>query len=178
MASRHVCRQVMVQSLYEWDFSCARNEKNIYKEPQLLIDITSRNEADFGNKIDAEFMQKMLLGLIDNIKKVDEYIIKYAPEWPLEQIAGIDRSVLRLGIYELFWSAEVPPKVAIDEAVELAKAFGGPNASKFINGVLGSVMKNHENDILENKSKVKEVSDKKTGKDAGELKEGEEIKIV
>ena len=122
-----------MQSLYEWDFS--------EKEIDLKI-ITERNIEEFGPDLkDKGFVWTLIIGVIEHMKEIDDIIKKSAPQWPLDQISIVDRNVLRLGIYELLYSDKdaVPPKVAINEAIELAKSFGGENSGKFINGVLGTV---------------------------------------
>lgn len=130
MANRHFSRIQAIQSLYEWDFRPEVNTKEVLK----------RNiEQSQAHDVDIEFVHKIIDGVQKNIKEIDKTIEKSAPEWPLEQIAIIDKTVLRVAIFELLYSDEVPPKVAIDEAVELAKSFGGDNSSKFVNGVLGTV---------------------------------------
>ncbi len=136
MGSRHLSRSIAMQSLYEWDFSG--------KEQGKLEEILDRNIGEFGPGLDdAEFPKALALGVGKNINKIDSIIEKAAPEWPLEQINIVDRNVLRLGLYELLYAnrEEVPPKVAINEAIELAKIFGGESSGKFINGVLGTVYK-------------------------------------
>ena len=123
-----------MQYLYEWDFW--GRDKNKLKE------IVERNVKEFGPGMEEiNFVWQLLGGVIENIEKLDEIISKAAPQWPLEQITIVDRNVLRLGLYELIFSnrEEVPPKVAINEAIELAKTFGGESSGKFINGVLGTV---------------------------------------
>ena len=135
MATRHLGRSVVLQSLYEWDFF---NQKN------SLTEIVERNINEFAPGIDEpEFIWKIIQGVINHMPEVDRIIVRAAPEWPLNQIANIDRNILRIGLYELLYADhdEVPPKVAINEAIELAKNYGGPNSSKFINGVLGVVYK-------------------------------------
>jgi len=114
---------------------------------------------------DVSFAQDLVFGVFDNIKKIDSVISKLAPEWPLEQVTIINRNVLRIGIYELKFGKrdDVPPKVAINEAIELAKTFGGQSSGKFINGVLGSLYKELEKDgenKLEADKEVKEVKGK------------------
>jgi N utilization substance protein B len=134
MANRHLSRSIAMQSLYEWDFW--GRDKNKLKE------IVERNVKEFGPGMEEiNFVWQLLGGVIENIEKLDEIISKAAPQWPLEQITIVDRNVLRLGLYELIFSnrEEVPPKVAINEAIELAKTFGGESSGKFINGVLGTV---------------------------------------
>lgn len=122
-----------MQSLYEWDF----NEK----KPDLL-GITRHNIEQFAPGLeDPAFIFDLIKGITDNLPSIDDRIRKTAPEWPLEQITVIDRNILRLGIFELNFAKEVPPKVAINEAVELGKAFGGESSGKFINGVLGTLYK-------------------------------------
>ena len=138
MASRHLSRSIAMQSLYEWDFSGEKSD---------LEKIIERNIEEFGPGLeDKSFTWQLVTGVVANLKEIDEIIAKAAPQWPLEQISIIDRNVLRIGIYELLYGdkAAVPPKVAINEAIELAKAFGGENSGKFINGVLGTVYKEIE----------------------------------
>ena len=133
MASRHLSRSIAMQSLYEWDFS---NKESDLKE------ITERNINEFGKRLkDQAFVWELILGIVEHLEEIDEIIKKSAPQWPLEQVSIIDRNVLRIGIYELLYADKnsVPPKVAINEAIELAKSFGGDNSGKFINGVLGTV---------------------------------------
>ena len=135
MATRHLVRTVVLQTLYEWDF---------YNQKTDVTKILERNLAEFAPGIDEpEFAWNMLKGIVEHLKDINEVIQKAAPEWPMEKIAPIDRNVLRIGLYELVYADknEIPPKVAINEAVEIAKNFGSPNSSKFINGVLGTVYK-------------------------------------
>lgn len=138
MATRHLARSIVLQSLYEWDFS--NKEKD-------LVQIVQRNMDEFGPGInEPEFVWKMVKGIVDNISEIDAIISKSAVEWPFAQIALVDRNVLRIGVYELLYvdHNEVPYKVAINEAIELAKNYGGANSGKFINGVLGTVYKQLE----------------------------------
>ena len=133
MATRQLCRSIILQSLYEWDF---------YGQKTDLPEVLERNLKEFGPGIDEpEFAWKLLNGIIGHKKEIDEIIEKAAPDWPLKQIAIIDRNALRIGLYEFLFAdrQEVPPKVAINEAIEIAKNYGGPNSGKFINGVLGTV---------------------------------------
>lgn len=135
MATRQLARSIVLQSLYEWDF---------FKQKIDLNKIIERNLIEFAPGLDEpEFVRRLVKGIMDHRKEIDKIIEKAAPEWPLEQIAIIDRNVLRIGLYELLYAdfKEVPPKVAINEAIELAKNFGGPNSGKFINGVMGTVYK-------------------------------------
>lgn len=135
MATRHLIRSIILQSLYEWDF---------YKQQEELTTVIERNLAEFGAGIDEpEFAWKLINGVISHMPEIDTIIRRAAPQWPLEQIPVIDRNVLRIGLYELLFAdhAEIPEKVAINESIELAKNFGGPNSGKFINGVLGTVFK-------------------------------------
>lgn len=133
MANRHLSRTVAMQSLYEWDF-------NEYRKP--LLTITEFNVKQFAPGLeDPSFIYNLIKGVEQHLTEIDQIIVKTAPEWPLEQITVIDRNILRLGIFELMFAKEVPPKVAINEAVELGKAFGGESSGKFINGVLGTLYK-------------------------------------
>ena len=133
MATRQLCRSVVLQTLYEWNCD---NQKS---DPATILE---RNLQDFAPGIDEpDFARKILKGVLDNQKNIDEVISKAAPEWPIAQIAPIDRNALRIGLYELLYAdrGEVPPKVAINEAIEISKNYGGPNSGRFINGVLGTV---------------------------------------
>jgi len=123
-----------MQSLYEWDFKGRHDE--------MLPEILEHNITEFAEGVDdPAFIAQLVKGVLENIEKIDQIIEKAAPQWPLEQIAIVDRNVLRLGLYELLFANrdEVPPKVAINEAIELAKSFGGDSSGKFVNGVLGTV---------------------------------------
>lgn len=120
---------VAMQTLYEWDF----------RENSDLHNIQNRNIEEYSQEVDIAFVNNLVSGVVNNLDKIDQQIEKSAPDWPIEQISLIDKSILRLAIYELLFSKNVPLKVAINEAVELAKQFGSENSSKFINGVLGSV---------------------------------------
>ena len=134
MASRHLSRSVAMQSLYEWDFRGMKKKE--------LSDITERNIKEFASGLeDTDFIHQLIDGTIKYLKKLDKIIEKAAPQWPLAQVAIVDRNGLRLGLYELLFGNrdEVPPKVAINEAIELAKSFGGESSGKFVNGVLGTV---------------------------------------
>lgn len=139
MASRHLSRSIAMQSLYEWDFS-GKKKENLEK-------IVEKNIREFGPGLDnKDFIWELVKGVIAKISDIDKVIEKAAPEWPLNQITIIDRNVLRIGLYELLYGNKknVPPKVAINEAIELAKTFGGESSGKFINGVLGTVFKEIE----------------------------------
>lgn len=136
MANRHISRSIVLQSLFEWDL----NEID-KKEVVVILD---RNIEEFApNKTDRPFMQRLLDGILSKQTELDLVISKAAPEWPIERISPVDRNILRLGLFELLFSerSEVPAKVAINEAIELAKQFGGDNSSRFVNGVLGAVYK-------------------------------------
>ncbi len=136
MANRHLSRSIVLQSLFEWDLNAL--------EKKDVQDVLERNVAEFApNKTDMPFMEKLLLGVMAKQPELDLVIEKAAPEWPIDRISPVDRNILRLGLYELLFAlrSEVPAKVAINEAIELAKQFGGDNSSRFVNGVLGAVYK-------------------------------------
>ena len=136
MANRHLSRSIVLQSLFEWDLNTV--EKN--KIGEVLL----RNVTEFApNKSDMPFMEHLLDGVLQKQKELDLVIEKAAPEWPIDRISPVDRNILRVGLYELLFAdrSEVPAKVAINEAIELAKQFGGDNSGRFVNGVLGAVYK-------------------------------------
>lgn len=154
MANRHLSRTVAMQSLFEWDFNGQKGD---------LKEIIKNNLEQFAPTLDdPTFVYALADGVSGHADEIDKIITQYAPEWPIDQITAVDRNVLRIGIYELMFLKEVPPKVAINEAVELAKTFGGESSSKFLNGVLGTLYKtlvpeddiNLPEDSSEEKSKL------------------------
>jgi N utilization substance protein B len=134
-SNRHLGRIVALQSLYEYEFRVGSHDETV-----SLDEILDRNLARYEDMIDdKEFVKNLVKGVVAEQDELDSKIRPIAPDWPIEQIARIDRAILRMGLYELLRLADiVPPKVAINEAVELAKAFGSDNSSKFVNGVLGT----------------------------------------
>lgn len=160
MANRHLSRSIVLQTLFEWDFNGAKGID--------IKDSLTRNLAEFGPGLeDDEFVFALANEVLKKISVIDEIITKAAPEWPIEKISIVDRNILRLGLTELLFGdrSQVPPKVAINEAIELAKTFGGENSSKFINGVLGAVYKEigePGKDEVSKKKKVDEPVDKST----------------
>lgn len=147
-SNRHLGRIVALQTLYEQDFRRECGDENF-----TLEEVLQRNVERYEDTIDdKEFIDQLARGVEARQKQIDDIIRPIAPEWPIEQIAKIDRAILRIGVYELLFSPGVPPKVVINEAVELAKAFGGDNSSKFINGVLGTVLRNNEQQKTTDKS--------------------------
>lgn len=164
-ANRHLGRIVALQTLYEEDF-----RKEVQDPSVDLNEILERNIGRYDETIeDKAFIEELVHGIEARQTELDDVIRPVAPEWPIEQIARMDRVILRIGTYELLFEKEVPPKVAINEAVELAKAFGGDNSSKFINGVLGTVLREHEESAKPKTSK-KQTS-KKPAKKATTKKE-------
>ncbi len=136
-SNRHLGRIIALQTLYEEEF---RREAN---DPDFDLDeVLKRNISRYSEMVDdTGFIEQLVKGVSAQAAELDATLQPVAPEWPIDQIARMDRMVLRMGLYELKNEADVPPKVVINEAVELAKAFGGDNSSKFINGVLGTVLR-------------------------------------
>lgn len=131
MSNRHLARTIALQTLFAWDFNGRRTDD--------LEAIIEGNFANFApNFDDGGFVKSLIIGVVDHLPEIDKRIVKYATEWPLDQITTVDRNILRLGMYELLWT-EIPPRVAINEAIEVAKSFGGDSSGKFINGVLGAL---------------------------------------
>lgn len=157
MANRHLSRSIVLQTLFEWDFS------NETKDD--IQDALKRNLQEFAPGFKDDVFVSSLIGQVFKKRKViDEIIEKAAPDWPLDKISIIDRNILRIGLAELIFGdrGEVPPKVAINEAIELAKTFGGENSSKFVNGVLGAVYKEigePGKDQISKKKKYEEILD-------------------
>ena len=169
MSNRHLARAIAMQSLYQWDFL-----KNAKRDPKL-DNIVSHNKDEFAPQFDDKgFINELVHGVIDNLETIDGLIKKHAPEWPIDQITTVDRNVLRLGIFELKFSPNIPSKVAINEAIELAKSFGGESSGRFVNGVLGAIYREilqsgEEKDIDKAKS-----GEKKSAKGEQEKQKKEE----
>ncbi len=162
MSNRHLARTIALQTLFAWDFNG--------KKDSDLEELTTENFANFApNFDDGGFVKNLVTGVRDNVKKIDKYIVKYATEWPLDQKTTLDRNNLRLVIFELLYTA-VPPRVVINEAIEIGKSFGGDSSGKFVNGVLGALY-NDEPEIQkrDNKeeaeaAKIEEEKNKKDDK--------------
>jgi N utilization substance protein B len=137
-SNRHLGRIVALQTLYEYELRVQSEDTNADVD-----EITSRNIERYNTAIDdKKFVETLIKGVLAEQEDIDAKIQPIAPDWPIEQIARVDRNILRIGIYELLHQSDsVPPKVAINEAVELAKAFGSDNSSKFVNGVLGTAFR-------------------------------------
>lgn len=156
MANRHLARSIVLQSLFEWDFRSLSDNQ--------ISEVVARNVSEFAPGLgDSTFSAKLADGILKKRADLDMIIEKAAPEWPIPKIANVDRNVLRLGLYELLFSdrKEVPAKVAINEAIELAKTFGGETSGKFVNGVLGAVYKElgepGKEETTESKKKKKDI---------------------
>ena len=149
MSNRHAARAIAVQTLYEWDFR---------GRPTAVVPaILDHNLKEFGagETKETEYVTATVDGVIENLEKIDTVMRQYAPHWPLEAMAIIDRNILRLGIYELVCTVDIPAKVAINEAIEIAKHYGGPSSGKFINGILGAIF----NDLRPDLEKTKVTPD-------------------
>ena len=134
MPNRHLSRTIALQSLYQWDFLGMLDEK--------LPEILAFNRAEFAPKFDDEgFAQDLMNSVVKHRQELDQIIEQFAPDWPIASITIIDRNVLRMGVYELKIAPMIPAKVAINEAIELAKGFGGLASGRFVNGVLGAIYK-------------------------------------
>ncbi|MDP3057234.1 MAG: transcription antitermination factor NusB [bacterium] len=178
MSARHLSRSIVLQTLYEWDFlHNFVNGKDAGEEIKKQDDferLLNRNIKDLAAGVDdASFIIELAKGIKDRKKEIDKIIEKATPDWPINQITIVDRNVLRLGIYELYFgdTKEVPPKVAINEAIELAKTFGGESSGKFVNGVLGTIYR----DITE-KDKKTETDEVKKNKKVNPLTGGKKKK--
>lgn len=170
MASRHLSRSIVMQSLYEWDF--------YGKKEGGLEPILERNIRDFGPGLeDLEFVRGLATEVKKHLPDLDKIIETAAPEWPIAQIPLIDRNILRIGLSELLYSnkEEVPPKVAINEAIELAKSFSGRTSGKFVNGVLGTVYK--QLDPSAQSSSEKAAGDKENSTKDKDNKEEEKSEV-
>lgn len=148
--NRHLSRTIVMQTIYEWDFRKDRD----------LLEIADRNTEQYDAETDEDYIKAAVVGIRDNIERIDPLLHQAAPDWPVDQIAVIDKTILRIAVYELVIDRKVPPKVVINEAVELAKTFGSDNSGKFINGVLGTLYRQSDLPKEEEVEKVLEENDK------------------
>lgn len=152
-SNRHLGRIIALQTLYEEEFRIECEDKDF-----RLKDVLERNVKRYADMVDdQEFIEQLVAGVDSKKAELDALLQPIAPDWPIEQIARMDRLVLRIGAYELVFGTDVPPKVVINEAVELAKGFGGENSSKFVNGVLGTLLRQREGDPEPKKPSVKKA---------------------
>jgi len=144
-SNRHLSRIIAFQTLYEWEFlrhKCSEDMTEGVDPKAGLEPAMERNYNEYAKSLENRtFIENLVWGVIDKQSNIDAILAPAAPDWPIDQISLVDLVIMRMGIYELLFAVEVPPKVAINEAVELAKAFGGENSSKFVNGVLGTVFR-------------------------------------
>jgi N utilization substance protein B len=139
-SNRHLGRIIAFQTLYEEDFRLAAEDKDFD-----LDEVINRNIQRYADIVgDKQYIDDLTKGVSKRAKELDDVIAPNAPEWPIDQISRMDKIILRIGVYELYYNKDIPTKVVINEAIELAKAFGGENSSKFINGVLGTIFKKIE----------------------------------
>jgi N utilization substance protein B len=158
MSNRHLARTLAMQTLFAWDFNAEASDN--------LKEIIAENFANFApNFDDNNYVENTVYGVINNIKEINAYIVKYATEWPLEQITIIDRNILRIGVYELLLDESIPPRVAINEAIEIAKNYGGESSGKFVNGVLGAIYNDLPEKERESDHKAEEEKKKQEEKD-------------
>ena len=134
MSNRHLARTIAMQFLFLWDFH-GQQKLNIDESIYSIFSNIAPRFNDHG------FVKNLINGVMENLAEIDKVIIKYATEWPLDQITIVDRNILRIGVFELVYDQEIPAKVAINEAIEIAKAFGSESSGKFVNGVLGAIYK-------------------------------------
>ncbi|MFH1712507.1 MAG: transcription antitermination factor NusB [Patescibacteria group bacterium] len=162
MSNRHLARTMAMQCLFEWDF----REKDNTRIPEIVDHIKGEFAAGFD---DSGYVENQVVGVADRAEEIDSMLERFAPEWPIQEMTTTDRNILRLGIFELKFDEKIPAKVAINEAIELGKTFGGEASGKFVNGVLGAVYK----DMIA-QGEIKEV-DKEQPEEKDELEKDETI---
>ena len=161
MANRHLSRSIVLQTLFEWDFMSAEEKGDLWNDKKTK-EALNRNLKEFAPGLEDDiFVFSLVEQVLEKSKVIDEIIKKAAPDWPIDKISVVDRNILRIGLTELLFGDrnQVPPKVAINEAIELAKTFGGENSGKFINGVLGAVYKEIGEPGKEQVSKKKKIEE-------------------
>ena len=137
MSNRHLARSIAMQTLFLWDFN-GKESAGLEETIEKIFVHFAPNFNDHG------FSRELVKGVIKNLPAIDKQIIRYATEWPLDQITTVDRNILRIGVYELLFDENIPAKVAINEAIEIGKAYGGDASGRFVNGVLGAIYKDME----------------------------------
>lgn len=144
MSNRHLARSIIMQILYQWDF---RGQPTA-----ALPAIIEQSVAEFGNGLDdnVEYITDSVNAVIDHLPEIDNTIAKYATNWPIAQMTLIDRNILRIGVYEMTKNDQIPAKVAINEAIELGKNYGGLASGKFVNGILGALYNDLPKEDAEN----------------------------
>jgi len=158
MSNRHLARTIAMQSLYQWDFQ----GKLADKIPEIIDFNLKEFAPDFDDK---GFVAELVEQVVARIDDIDKIITTYAPDWPIEQITTVDRNILRIGVQELKFTENIPSKVAINEAIELAKTFGGESSGRFVNGVLGAIYKDM---VAKNETKeIDKVEKKPDGPEGG-----------
>ncbi len=157
-SNRHLGRIIALQTLYEYDF-----RERLGDETAKIDEILARNLKRYEDRVDdKEFVRQLVMGVNKAGRQLDAIIAPVAPDWPLNQIAIVDRDVLRMAVFELSeFNGKIPPKVAINEAIELAKSFGAENSSRFVNGVLGTIWR-HMNEGHVNEQGEQQEQDSKT----------------
>lgn len=161
MSNRHLARTIALQTIFAWDLNGQKKEG--------LEELIADNFSNFAPHFDDHgFVEGLVIGVVDKIDEINKYIVKYATEWPLDQITAIDRNILRLGVYELLYT-DIPPRVAINESIEIAKSFGSDSSGKFVNGVLGAL---YADEPIIQKRDNKEEGKKDKDEDKKEIKEG------
>lgn len=140
MSHRHLARSIAMQVLYQWDF----RGKPTAALPAIIDEMM--REFGVGVEDEKDYVTATVTGVIDHLEEIDAEVQTHAPHWPLEQMAIVDRNILRIGVYEMRFAKEIPDKVAINEAVEIAKTYGGPTSGKFVNGVLGAMYTDRQED--------------------------------
>lgn len=154
-SNRHLGRIIALQTLYEQEFRLDCQDENF-----ILDAVLQRNIARYEEMVeDRDFIVNLVHGVDAKREELNKLLQPVAPEWPIDQIARMDRVILHIGAYELLYGSDVPPKVVINEAVELSKGFGGENSSKFVNGVLGTVLRHKEGDMSERPMKAKKKNE-------------------
>lgn len=136
MPQRHLARTLSLQALAEWDFNKSMLGNDLEIEEIIERNLHKAAPPSFEGK---DFAKELVKGVVENLTVINDYVKKYAPQWPLEQITLVDRNIIRLGIFELIFLKQTPPKVVINEAIEMAKTFSGRTSGKFVNGVLGAM---------------------------------------
>lgn len=162
MPNRHHLRTIIMQTLYEWDFH--------QQDKSRLDDFIRENLAEFAPNVKegTEYVKETIFGILKKQKEIDDILRQAAPQWPIPQISLVDRNILRLGIYELLYVKKIPPKVAINEAIEIAKKYGGRASGRFVNGVLGGIYKKVEKGQIKMVEKIPEKPEEKEKKEKEE----------
>lgn len=167
MSNRHLARTMAMQVLYEWDFRG--------KDPARIAEVLTFVKGEFGKSLDDDgYVEKQVHGVVERLADIDAQLNTFSPNWSIDTMTTVDRNVLRLGAYELLFDETIPSRVALNEAIELGKVFGGEASGKFVNGVLGALYKSR---LAKGEMKTIDAKEEKPEQSTPEKEDSSDVQI-